>query len=89
MPTVRLLIKGKVQGVFYRASAKEIAGNTGITGWIKNTADGDVESLVTGTEAQIDEFILWCRRGSPKAMVTGITITEEASEYFSEFLVIR
>ena len=89
MPTVRLLIKGKVQGVFYRASAKEIACNIGITGWINNTTDGDVESLITGTETQIQEFISWCRRGPKRAMVTGITITEEASESFSEFLVIR
>ena len=89
MPTTRLLIKGKVQGVFYRAGAKEIAKNIGITGWIKNVANGDVEVLVTGTTAQIMEFINWCWQGPGKAMVTDIGITEEPEEGFSDFVVKR
>ena len=87
MPTTRLLIKGKVQGVFYRISAKEAAKRIGITGWIKNTTDGSVESLVTGTAGQIQEFIYWCRQGAKKAIVTDITITEETDELFADFLV--
>ena len=87
MPTTRLLIKGKVQGVFYRVSAKEAAKRIGITGWIKNTTGGNVESLVTGTAGQIQEFIYWCRQGSKKAIVTDITITEETDELFADFLV--
>lgn len=53
MPTFHLLIKGKVQGIFYRASAKETADKTGITGWVKNTPEGDVEAVATGTEEQL------------------------------------
>ena len=61
MPTVHLLIKGKVQGVFYRASAKNIAKENGITGWIKNTKEGDVEAMISGSQEQVDMFIKWCR----------------------------
>ena len=41
MPTVHLLISGKVQGVFFRATAKDVADEIGITGWVKNTDEGD------------------------------------------------
>lgn len=88
MPTTRLLIKGKVQGVFYRISAKEAAKRIGITGWIKNTTDGNVESLVTGTAGQIQEFIYWCRQGPARAKVTDVISNEEQEELFSYFLVI-
>ncbi len=48
--TVHLLIKGKVQGVFYRDTAKTTAKQLGVTGWVRNTPDGHVEALVTGGE---------------------------------------
>ena len=57
MKTVHLLIKGNVQGVFYRATAKKMAYKLKITGWIKNTPNGDVEALASGEEATIDKFI--------------------------------
>ena len=56
MPTVHLLIKGKVQGVFYRASAKEKAGGLKLTGWVKNTPAGDVEAVASSTEENVKEF---------------------------------
>ena len=59
MPTKRLLIKGKVQGVFYRATARDVAERIGITGWIKNTDEGDVEAMLTGTDDQLAEFTRW------------------------------
>ena len=88
MPTNRLLIKGKVQGVFFRAGAKEMANKIGLTGWVKNTIDGNVEALVTGTALQIDEFIAWSRQGPKRAIVTNVIITPEEEEPFTGFIII-
>ncbi len=89
MQTTRLLIKGKVQGVFYRVAAKDVAYDIGITGWVRNTDTGDVEVLVSGTAAQIEKFINWCRKGPKKAVVTEVVIAEENKETFIGFLIIR
>jgi len=87
MPTFHLLIKGKVQGVFYRATAKEVAKKLGITGWIKNTNDGNVEALVTGTELLMQNFIAWCRSGPKGAQVTDVIITEQPETEFENFTI--
>jgi acylphosphatase len=89
MPTRHLLIKGKVQGVFYRATAKEVAERIGITGWVKNTPEGHVEATVSGTEKQVQEFIAWCRQGPQKAVVTGVDVQDVPDEFFTGFSVKR
>lgn len=89
MATVHLLIKGKVQGVFYRATAKEVAEKLGLAGWVKNTKDGDVEAVATGTDEKIRQFINWCRQGPSKAIVTDIQITSTEEELFEDFKVVR
>jgi acylphosphatase len=89
MPTIRLLIKGKVQGVFYRASAKSMAEKTGVGGWVKNTKEGDVEIHATGTEAQLQAFTEWCRRGPSNACVTDVVITAEDEAPFEAFHIKR
>lgn len=89
MPTFHLLIKGKVQGVFYRATAAEKAEELGIAGWIKNTAEGDVEALVTANEAQLKQFIDWCKQGPRRANVAEVILTEQDEIVFESFSVIR
>jgi acylphosphatase len=89
MPTVHLLVKGKVQGVFYRASAKEIAEELGVTGWIKNTEEGDVEITATGSDEQLQKFIEWCKLGPRRAIVTGVETSELGEVSFKGFDVIR
>lgn len=89
MSTLHLLIKGKVQGVFYRATARDTAEKLGILGWIRNTADGNVEAVVCGPEDRLAEFIHWCKQGPPRARVTDVTITEQPAESFSAFEVRR
>ncbi len=66
MPVIHLIIKGDVQGVFYRVTAKEVADKLNITGWIKNTDSGEVEALVSGTEQALEQFIGWCKKGPQK-----------------------
>ena len=89
MPTRYLLIRGKVQGVFYRATAKEVAEKTGLTGWVKNTAEGHVEALVTGTEEQLQSFIKWCWKGPSRAVVTAVEVQEREEQNFRDFSIKR
>lgn len=89
MPTVHLTIKGKVQGVFYRASAKAKAEALGITGWVKNTEEGNVEAMVTGKQDELDEFIAWCRKGPSKARVTNVDVDDRPEKPFHQFSIER
>jgi acylphosphatase len=89
MPTVYLLIKGKVQGVFYRAMAKEEADQLQVTGWIKNTEEGHVEAVASGSQEALDQFINWCKRGPKKAEVADVEIKTLPEETFKQFSIIR
>ena len=89
MPTVHLLIKGKVQGVFYRATAKEVAQTLDLRGWIKNTPEGHVEAIVSGSEKSLQQFIDWCRQGPKKAVVATINVTSVGDEPFTDFRILR
>lgn len=70
----RLLIAGRVQGVFYRASAQARAEELGITGYAKNLADGRVEVLAEGEEQALIQLLNWCWDGPPKASVQHIDV---------------
>ena len=87
--TLHVLISGKVQGVFYRAEAKEQAKTLGIKGWVKNTADDKVEAVVSGSEENLNQFIEWCRKGPRRAQVTDVSITQTEEQNFDDFEVIR
>jgi acylphosphatase len=76
MRAVRLRIGGRVQGVGYRAWAMHTAARLGVRGWVRNRADGTVETLVIGGEAAVDAMVEACWRGPPAAMVTDVTIAE-------------
>jgi len=89
MPTVHLIVSGKVQGVFFRATAKDVADEIGITGWVKNAEDGNVEIIANGNDEQLQKFIDWCKKGPPKAIVTDIKIAPVDDEVFERFTVIR
>jgi len=88
MPTVNLLIKGKVQGVFYRTAAKGEADKLGVTGWVKYINEGRVEAMVTGNEERLQQFIEWCRKGPEKAIVTDVIVTPLSEQEFDDFTVI-
>ena len=89
MPTIHLIVSGKVQGVFFRATAKDVADEIGITGWVRNAADGNVEAVARGTEEQLQKFIEWCKKGPPEAIVTGVKISPADDKEFEKFNVIR
>lgn len=89
MPTMRLIIRGKVQGVFYRATARDVAEQKGITGWVKNTVEGYVEIMATGSEDQLENFLQWCRQGPPRAQVTAIDQEYLPEQDFDGFRITR
>jgi len=89
MKTIRLTIKGKVQGVFYRATAKDAADLTGVKGWVKNLPDKNVEITATASEEALQKFISWCKQGPPKARVDDVIVEELSLEVFNDFRIIR
>lgn len=69
---VRVVVTGRVQGVFYRASAAEQARALGVAGFVRNRADGTVEGEIEGPAAAVDAMVEWCRRGPAGANVEGV-----------------
>ncbi len=83
MTRAHLIIKGRVQGVFYRASTIKTASADNCRGWVRNRPDGTVEVMVEGEEASVKRFISWCRQGPPMAEVSEVLVNWE--EYCGEF----
>jgi acylphosphatase len=85
-----VIISGRVQGVWFRASTKEKADELGLTGWVRNTAKGDVEALFEGDEAAVAEMLAWCWKGPSLAEVTAVKETRNPfSGTFPDFSVIH
>ncbi len=85
MPCVRLFIKGKVQGVFFRVNARKVAIENNLTGWVKNTPDGNVEIETSGKQNDLDKFINWCKKGPEGAIVTSLLLTKCNNSSFEGF----
>jgi len=89
MKTIRLTIKGKVQGVFYRATAKDVADLIGVKGWVRNLPDNNVEIIATASEETLQKFINWCKQGPPKSKVDDVIVETLDLEEFNGFRIIR
>jgi len=74
-----LTIHGKVQGVFYRGWAVEVARRLGLAGWVRNRIDGSVEALVEGQDDAVERFIALAGQGPPAARVARIDVAEVAA----------
>lgn len=79
----RVMVEGRVQGVFFRAHTQETAALLGLKGWVKNRRDGRVEALFEGDKAKVDEMIHWCHQGPAGARVTNVRVVWE--DYGGEF----
>jgi len=87
---VHLRIRGSVQGVSFRASARDAAGKLGLKGWVRNVANGDVESIAEGDERAVEQYVAWCHQGPPEADVDTVAVSEEPFKgEFADFLVTR
>lgn len=67
-------VTGHVQGVFFRASARDEARRLGLAGWARNEPDGSVRIEVEGDPSALDQFIAWCRIGPPRARVKHVAV---------------
>ena len=84
---MRVVVSGHVQGVWFRESCRREADERGVAGWARNRADGTVEAVFEGQESAVAQVVAWCRRGPPRAVVTGVDVVEEAPEGLSGFRV--
>ena len=75
---VRILVSGRVQGVWFRESCREQARAFGVSGWIRNLADGRVEGVFEGRPAAVQRVVAWCRDGPARARVDRVDMADEA-----------
>ena len=83
----RAIVSGRVQGVFYRDSCRQMARRLGVRGSVRNRHDGAVEVVAEGDRDAVDALLAWCREGPPRANVTGLAITDEPPIGESSFRV--
>jgi acylphosphatase len=79
--TRRLSIHGRVQGVWFRESMREEAVRVGVTGWVRNRADGSVEAMVQGTADAVEAITQWARRGPEQAHVERVESAPGEGDY--------
>jgi acylphosphatase len=84
---VRVLVTGRVQGVFFRASCADRARSLGLGGWVRNVPDGRVEAVFEGREADVDAMVAWCRHGPPGARVDDVEAERQAPAGATTFAV--
>jgi acylphosphatase len=82
---VHFCVRGQVQGVFYRASTEATARRLGLSGWVRNAEDGEVELVACGPAARLDELEKWLWRGPANAQVTRVVRTPLPFQHFQGF----
>lgn len=88
MRRIHLIITGRVQGVFFRASAKAEALRLKLSGWVKNLPDGSVETVAEGNQDALKEYLRWCQKGPSAAHVTNVAVNwENATGEFTGFQI--
>jgi acylphosphatase len=74
---VHVIVSGRVQGVFYRATCIERARALRLGGWVRNLVDGRVEASFEGPPDDVEAIVAWCREGPPRARVTAIEVEDQ------------
>ena len=77
MRTVRVRISGRVQGVFFRASCARLAHDLGVSGWVRNLSDGDLEAVFQGPDSAVERILAWSREGPRNAGVDSVDVRPE------------
>jgi acylphosphatase len=89
MKTIVIIVKGKVQGVYFRQSTREKAAALEIKGTVSNEPDGSVRIVATGNEVQLQQLVQWCHYGPSSARVTSVQVSESPYEAFNNFSIVR
>jgi len=82
-----VIVRGTVQGVFFRASCQQEAFRQGVAGWVANRPDGSVEAVFEGSDDAVSRMVDWCRTGPPRAAVTDVEVSDEEPAGESAFEV--
>ena len=77
MTRARVRARGRVQGVFFRAEARDRAESLGLAGWVRNLPDGSVEAVFEGEGERVESMVDWCRRGPAGAEVESVEVERE------------
>ena len=86
MKRAKVIVRGSVQGVFFRAEARDRARSLGLAGWVRNVPDGTVEAAFEGEDERVESMVEWCRRGPAGARVEQVDVDwsePEGEEGFS------
>jgi len=84
---VRVTVRGRVQGVWYRDTCDRVARSIGVNGWVRNLPDGSVQVVAEGEREFVDGLLEWCQEGPPQANVTEIDIVDEQPTGEREFRI--
>ncbi len=87
--TIRIIVKGKVQGVYFRKYTRNKALEFGLEGEVRNLPDGSVSVYATGTESQLESLKAVCKTGPPAARVTEMSIEEVELKNYSGFHILK
>ena len=79
--TRRLVIRGRVQGVWFRESMRLEAEALGVAGWVRNRQDGTVEAVVQGEASAVEAMVRWARRGPEAARVDAVDVEAAGGEF--------
>lgn len=84
----RIVVRGIVQGVLFRASMSEVARKNGVSGWVRNRVDGSVEAHVEGEEEAVTRVIEWARHGPPRARVDSVSVVPSRVRNMRGFRIV-
>ncbi|MBT3396617.1 MAG: acylphosphatase [Alphaproteobacteria bacterium] len=85
--TVRVVVRGRVQMVWFRAWTQQRAGELGLSGWVRNCDDGSVEAVFRGSSERVDQMIEACHDGPPMAEVEAVDVTDHTDRVGDGFAV--
>jgi acylphosphatase len=83
----RVVVHGRVQGVFFRDTARRLAAQRRVAGWARNVPDGTVEAVFEGEPDAVERLVAFCREGPRGAFVERVEVFDEAPEGLSEFAI--
>ena len=81
----RVIVHGRVQGVFFRETTRRRAAAANVAGWVRNREDGSVEAVFEGDEADVERLMLFCEQGPRGADVEWVDVSAEAPEGLADF----
>jgi acylphosphatase len=83
----RVVVHGRVQGVFFRDTSRRMATSRGLGGWVRNAPDGTVEAVFEGSPEAVESMVRWCHEGPRGAVVQRVEVADEEPEGLTEFSI--